>query len=200
MKPERMAGLVGRWVRSYTRGLPGPAARRRIEEIDADLGEHIEHGRENGLSDRRIAFAIASRMIRGVAADAAWRARHATVARRNATEQPKTRTVRRSVVRVALGVAVVLSLPLVAMRVTDQVDWTWADFAVAGTLLAVIGVVLELAVRRAANRATAVGVTLFGVVTAVLGNADDAPGLVLLGLLLTAGGCVLGIRIARRFN
>ena len=37
MTPERMAGLVARWVRFYTRNLPQPIAHRRIAEIDADL-------------------------------------------------------------------------------------------------------------------------------------------------------------------
>lgn len=201
MKPERMAELVAGWVRRYTRGLAAPVARRRIEEIDADLHDHIEHGRESGLSDRRIALDIASRMIRGLAADAAWRARYAKLAGRTSKEHTvvkKSRTVRRSAVQVALGVAVVLAVPLVAMLVTDQVNWTWADFVVAGALLTTIGVVLELAVRRVANRAAAVGVVLWGVAVAVFGNADDAPGMVLMGMLLIASGCVLGVRTVRR--
>ena len=73
MRPERTADLVRRWVRLYTRGLPTPVAERRIEEIDADLLEHIAHERAEGVADRRIAFGIASRLIRGLPADAAWR-------------------------------------------------------------------------------------------------------------------------------
>ena len=73
MTPERMAVLVARWVRFYTRDLPAPIAERRIEEIDADLHEHIAHERAAGTGDRRIALSIASRMIRGLAADASWR-------------------------------------------------------------------------------------------------------------------------------
>jgi hypothetical protein len=73
MTPERTADLVRRWVRRYTRGLPTPVAERRIEEIDADLLEHIAHERARGAGDRRITVGIASRMVRGLAADAAWR-------------------------------------------------------------------------------------------------------------------------------
>jgi hypothetical protein len=73
MTPERMAGLVARWVRLYTRNLPAPIARRRIDEIDADLHDHIAHERADGTEDRRIALGIAARMVRGLAADLSWR-------------------------------------------------------------------------------------------------------------------------------
>jgi len=73
MTPERAARLVARWVRLYTRGVPAPVAERRIEEIDADLHDHIAHERERGTDDARIARGVASRMARGLAADAAWR-------------------------------------------------------------------------------------------------------------------------------
>lgn len=42
MTPERVAELVGRWVRFYTRELPPPIARRRIDEIDADLARLLQ--------------------------------------------------------------------------------------------------------------------------------------------------------------
>ena len=73
MSPERASRLVARWVRLYTRRLPAPVAERRTGEIDADLHDHIAHERGNGTTDRRIALGILSRMLRGLAADAAWR-------------------------------------------------------------------------------------------------------------------------------
>ena len=75
MTPERMAKLVGWWVRFYTRDLPTPIAQRRINEIDADLHDHIAHARAQGTSDRPIARSILSRMARGLTADASWRRR-----------------------------------------------------------------------------------------------------------------------------
>jgi hypothetical protein len=199
--PEGISKLVARWVRFYTRGLPTPIARRRVDEIDADLHDHIAHERANGNSDRRIALGIASRMVRGLAADAAWRGRHARAAAHSSTleEAMKTsRTLYRSAVRVALGVAFILSLPLVAMLITDDVVWSLADFAVASVLLAAIGVTLELAVRKAGSLAAAFGIAAVGVAAAMFGEADDAPGLVLLGILLIVSACALGVRTAQR--
>src|SRR5687768_12976307 len=176
MTPEAMSKLVARWVRFYTRELPTSIAQRRVDEIDADLHDHIAHERAHGISDRRIALGIASRMVRGLAADAAWRGRHAKAAAHPSTleEAMKTsKTLYRSAVRVALGVALILSLPLVAMLITDDVVWSLADFAVAGVLLAVIGVALELAVRKAGNLAAALGIAAVGVAAAIFGERSE---------------------------
>jgi hypothetical protein len=201
MTPEGMARLVARWVRFYTRELPTPIAERRLDEIEADLHDHIAHERAHGIGDRRIALGIASRMVRGLAADAAWRGRHAKATSQRSTLEEAMKTSKalyRSAVRVALGVAFILSLPLVAMLITDDVVWSLADFAVAGVLLAAIGVVLELAVRKAGNLAAALGIAAVGVAAAIFGEADDAPGLVLLGILLIVSACALGVRTAQR--
>lgn len=192
MTPERIAGLVARWARFYTRDLPTPVARRRVDEIEADLRDHIAHERANGIGDRQIALDIASRMVRGLAADFAWRGRQ----RKEATMRRKA--LSRSAARVAVGVALVLSVPFVGMQITDDVDWSPADFAAAGVLLTVVGVALELAARRAGNLLAAVGIAAVGIAAAVFGEADDAPGLVLLGILLVVSACALGVRTAQR--
>ena len=109
MTPERMAELVGRWVRLYTRNLPAAIARRRADEIDADVHDHIAHERAQGSSDRRIALGILSRMVRGLAADASWRGRHSTGGRAG--------------VRIVVVAACILLLPLLGMLITDEVAW-----------------------------------------------------------------------------
>jgi hypothetical protein len=200
MTPERMAELVAGWVRFYTRDLPTPSAQRRVDEIDADLHDHIAHERAHGTSDRRIALSILSRMVRGLAADAAWRGRQAKLAAHPSTPEDTmktSKTLYRSAVRVALGVALILSLPLAAMLITDEVVWSLADFVVAGVLLTVIGVALELAVKKAGSIATAIGIAAVGVAAGIFGNADDAPGLVLLGIVLVVSACALGVRTAQ---
>ena len=132
MTPERVARLVARWVRFYTRNLPPPVAQRRIGEIDADLHDHIAYERAHGTSDRRIALSILSRMARGLTADASWRRR---------------------------------------IRPTKGHPLRF--------LLAIL-------------------VAALGVAAVVAGEADDAPGLQLLGVLLILGAATFGVRTARR--
>jgi hypothetical protein len=157
MTPERVAELVARWVRFYTRDLAGPIAQRRIAEIDADLHDHIAQERAAGTSEPRIALEIGSRMIRGLAADAAWRGRQAKD-KAAGTRSP----VHRSVVRVTLVTAFILLVPLVAMQFTGEVVWTVSDFLVAGALLGGTGLALDLALTKGGNVAykAAAGVAL----------------------------------------
>lgn len=106
MTPERMAELVARWVRFYTRDLPTPVAQRRINEIDADLHDHIAHERAHGTSDRRIAFSIVSRMVRGLAADASWRGQHAKATTDHPSPPEESMTTHKAAYRSALAVAI----------------------------------------------------------------------------------------------
>jgi hypothetical protein len=197
MTPERMADLVARWVRFYTRDLPEPVARRRVDEIDADLHDHIAQERADGTDERRIARGIASRMLRGLAADAAWRGHQTKIAARPSTREETmnvSKAVYRSAVRVALGVALILTIPLVLTLTSDGEAWSVWDFVAAGVFLATIGVVIELAVKRVGNLALALGIAVLGVLAGVAGEADDAPGLVLLGIVLIVSACALGFR------
>jgi drug/metabolite transporter (DMT)-like permease len=185
--PERMAELVARWVRFYTRNLPTSIALRRIDEIDADIHDHIAHERAHGTTDRGIALSIAARMVRGLAADVSWRRRTMSM------------TAHGPVVRVALATAFILLLPLVAMQFTDEVDWGLADFILAGLLLGGTGLLMhQLAASKAGNLAYQVVATAIGVAAIVLGEADDAPGLVLFGGLLIVATVALAVRTAQR--
>ena len=83
------------------------------------------------------------------------------------------------------------------MQFSKDVVGSLADFVLAGVLLTTVGVALELAARRAGNRVAAIGIAAAGVAAAVLGEADDAPGLVLLGILLIASACALGVWTAQ---
>jgi hypothetical protein len=192
MTPEHMAELVARWVRFYTRGLPSTVAQRRMAEIDADLHDHIAHERAHGASDRRIALSIASRMVRGLAADASWR----RSAPKDAVNM--SRSAYRSGVRIALATACILLVPLVAMQITDEVNWSLGDFVFAGALLGGTGLLLERAVRKPGKVVYRAAAVAIGVAAIVLGEADDAPGLVLFGGLLIVGTVVLAFRTAQR--
>jgi hypothetical protein len=137
MTPERAAELVARWVRFYTLELPAPVGRRRVDEIDADLHEHIAHERARGTSDRRISLSILSRMTRGVIADAAWR--------------QEIRPLRGDLMK---------------------------------SYVAILAIALAVAA--------------LGVVAVMHGESDDAPGLVLVGILLIVGAFAYGVRTAQR--
>ena len=198
MRPERIAELVARWVRFYTRNLPAPIAQRRIEEIDADLYDHIAHERAHGTNDWRIALSILSRMGRGLAADASWRGQMSAHPSTRKEVMMMSKTAYRPAVRVALATAFILLVPLMAMQITDEVDWGVFDFVLAGALLGGTGLLLELAARKPGSIAYGVAATAIGVAAIVLGEADDAPGLVLFGGLLIVGTVALAIRTAQR--
>ena len=108
MTPERMATLVGRWVRVYTRNLASPVADRRIGEIEADLHDQMATERANGIDEARIARSILSRMVRGMSADVAWRREAARPARRrHRIEDTMTSTM---AYRIGLALAVASTL------------------------------------------------------------------------------------------
>jgi hypothetical protein len=188
-----MAELVARWVRFYTRDLPTPAAQRRMEEIDADLHDHIAHERSHGTSDRRIALSILSRMVRGLRADASWRDERAT-----------HKTAYRSAVGVARATALILLLPLLAMQFSDEVVWGPGDFVAAGVLLFSAGLTYRLVIRKVGNNTyrLAVGVAvaaalllvwLVGAV-GVIGEDGDRADMMYAGVLAVG---MIGAVIAR---
>ena len=49
---------------------------------------------------------------------------------------------------ILLTVAFLLSLPLVAMQFTTEVDWKLSDFVIMGTLLLGTGLLCELVIRK----------------------------------------------------
>jgi hypothetical protein len=196
MTPERVARLVAVWVRLYTYRLPPAVARRRIEELDADLHDHIAHERAAGTPERRIAGSVAARMVRGVPADVSWRVRMTTA--HSTRKEARTVSITRSALRVALLTAFVLLVPLVAMQLTDGVVWSVADFVLAGVLLAGTGALYELALRRPGSLVYRAIATVIGVAAVVAGEADDAPGLVGFGCLVILGTIALAVRPSRR--
>ena len=195
MTAERMAAVVAWWARRYTRDLPDSVARRRIDELEADVHDHIAHERADGAGEARIALGIAARMLRGLPADAAWRR---SVARSTTPEVSRMRRITRSLVRIGLVTACILLVPAVGMLVSDGVDWGVADFVFAALLLGGAGLLLELAARTPGRLVYPAAATAIGAGAILLGEADDAPGLVLFGGLLILGSAALAFRTAQR--
>ena len=110
----------------------------------------------------------------------------------------------RPAVRVVLVAAFILMVPLVAMQVTDEVNWSLLDFVVAGALLLGTGLLYELAVRKArtvAYRAAAgVGVgaafllTWVNLAVGIIGEPDERANVLYLGVPAVG---VIGAVIAR---
>ena len=200
MTPERASAVVARWVRFYTRDLPPSVGDRRVDEIQADLHDHIAHERAEGRADRHIALSLLSRMARGMPADVSWR-RHLHHRRgdpmRNDLMKPLV-----AVLIAALGVAalaLVLDSPaLVLAAIVAIVGISVVTFAetvrtaLAGNFLKPYVSILFGTLAVAALAITAI----------VWGESDDAPGLVLLGTVLmgtvVVGAFSLGIRTAQR--
>lgn len=127
------AGVVLRWVRWYTERLPAAIAERRLDEIRADLHDHISFARADGAGAFRITLSVLSRMLRGLPADVVWSGR---------------------------------------IRPWRQ------------------DMIVKLTV--------ALAVILVGAWAIAYGATDDAPGLVLIGLLLIVGAFALSVRAAHR--
>ena len=194
MTPELVTALVRGWVRLYTRDLPPAAAERRRDEIAADLHDHVDHDRSAGVGERRIALRVAGRMVRGVPADASWRR---TVARSSTTKEP-TPMSRSTALRILVPTVLALLVPLVGTLVSDSFDWGVFDFVLLAVLVAGAGWLLDLVVRRPRSLVYPAGAAVLGVAAMAAGEADDAPGLVLIGLLLLAGTAALTFRTLRR--
>ena len=187
MTPEVAASLVLRWVRFYTLGLPPAIRARRVEELAADLHDHIAYERARGTGDRRIALALLSRMLRGLGADASWRS-----------------AADRFLTGLVLGTLLLLSMPLVAMQLSGDVAWGLFDFAFAGSLLIGTGLLARTALRRsrgpayraaaASALATAFLLVWVNAAVGVVGSEDEAINLAYAGVLAVG---VLGTLAAR---
>lgn len=83
-----------------------------------------------------------------------------------------------NIVRFALATAFILLLPLLAMRLTDEVVWTLSDFAFAGALLFGTGLTYDLITRKAGNCAYRIAAGVALATALLLVWANGAVGLI----------------------
>lgn len=57
-----------------------------------------------------------------------------------------------SILRLTATGGLLLAVPLVSMQFSDEVNWTLADFIIAGGVLLSAGLIYELAVKKVRNR------------------------------------------------
>ncbi len=191
MSPERVSGLVARWVRLYTKDLPAALADRRREEIASDLFEHVELERRRGTPDRTIALAVLSRMVRGMAADVAWR-RHTDPSKGDLMKPLAALFV------AAIGVAVLAlvfdSPVLILLAIAAVVAVGVGAFALSARDALEGAFLVPLVVAHA----VALGLTALGVAAIVVGERGDAPGLILFGVVLISCVVVGAITVSMR--
>lgn len=62
------------------------------------------------------------------------------------------RNLRKRLLRLLMLVGAILLVPLIAMQFTDEVNWGWGDFIIAGILLLGTGLLIEHLIRRIHNK------------------------------------------------
>jgi hypothetical protein len=117
---------------------------------------------------------------------------------------PDFRAACRSAVGVALVTACLLAVPLVAMQLTDEVDWSLADFVVAGALLFGAGMTYKVVSARMGNGAYRAGVGVavaaalalvwVNLAVGLIGSEDNPANLMYLGVLAVG---IIGALLAR---
>lgn len=114
------------------------------------------------------------------------------------------RSIRRQILYVGIGTALILMIPLLAMQFTDEVNWDETDFIVMGTLLIGTGLTYVLmtrmsdsiAYKAAVGIAVATGLILIWMNLAVgLIGSEDNPANLLYGGVFAVG--IIGAGIAR---
>ena len=78
---------------------------------------------------------------------------------------------------IAIATGVLLLIPLLAMRFTDEVRWTLSDFVMAGSLLLGAGLTLETVMRKVAPIKVRIALCTLVLVMLVLTWAELAVGI-----------------------
>ncbi len=102
------------------------------------------------------------------------------------------------------GAALLLSLPLIAMQFTSEVNWTASDFVFMGVMLGAVCLAFELAMRVARSSyymlgagiaaATAFLVTWSNLAVGIIGNESNPANLMFFGVVAVA---LIGTLLAR---
>lgn len=120
------------------------------------------------------------------------------------TSRPNLISQNKNILLIALGVGLLLLVPLVAMQFTDEVDWGLLDFLAAGVLLFGTGLAFELITRRArsllfrlavaASLGTALLLVWSNLAVGIIGAETNPANLMYFGVLAVF---ILGMLIAR---
>ncbi|ESU27116.1 hypothetical protein FLJC2902T_22240 [Flavobacterium limnosediminis JC2902] len=78
---------------------------------------------------------------------------------------------------IVLAVVFLLSVPLIAMQFTDEVNWTLSDFVVAGVLLLGTGLMCEFVMRKVTKMEHRIGICAVILVALLIIWAELAVGI-----------------------
>lgn len=126
--PSRTTSAVLWWVNFYTCFVPVHAAQERCDELLSDIYEQLADGSRRQLSRRSIDRAIASRALRGVAADLSWsRKQHQRKEKKmsapQATPGPVNSPVTIRLSNLAWFVLILLAMIGLATSITELVEY-----------------------------------------------------------------------------
>ncbi len=68
--------------------------------------------------------------------------------------------INKRILGIVMAVILLLSIPLLAMQFTNQVNWTLADFVVAGGLLLIFGFIIEFILQKVKKSNHRIGIVL----------------------------------------
>ena len=57
-------------------------------------------------------------------------------------------TINKRILGIIIAIGLLLSIPLLAMQFTNEVNWTLTDFVIAGVLLLIFGFIIELVLQK----------------------------------------------------
>lgn len=86
-------------------------------------------------------------------------------------------TQNKRITGIVLAVALILSIPLIAMQFTSEVDWKPLDFVVMGALLLGTGFLCELVIRKVDNMDYRIGFIVLILIALFLIWAELAVGI-----------------------
>lgn len=111
-----------------------------------------------------------------------------------------SRTTAESMSRVLIAAVAVLVFGLIINYFEPGEGWSVFDFALAQGLIAGAVLVYELAVKRPGSLTAvvlSVGLAALGGAAVIVGEVDDAPGLMLIGMGLVVTAAMIGLRSVR---
>jgi hypothetical protein len=184
--------IVRRWVGVYTGGLPKEVRDARRAEIECDLWSHAEDAYERGRGPWALELEMAVRLVLGMPADVAWRRSHRGSTALESAKELAVHEPRSHHVLTAIGIAIAVLVGglfgLFALR--TNMEWFSSFDAVfaAGSVIAVIGLLLVHRQPQLGGGLTVLGAAIFGGLWAGSGMGEGPFwGLVVAAAIATIG-------------